>query len=113
MLLKTPPPHERLPCKFATVDLADIMGTSLTNVTAEIIKFRVAPDAGHKQEFYVEEPRAVKHEELDAQELALFRQMPDNVPQVHRGRRAEASGTPACWRAGCWLRLTDAWLFSA
>ena len=46
---------ERLPCAYATVDLADVMGTSLTNVTAEIVKFRVAPDAGHKQEFYVED----------------------------------------------------------
>ena len=74
--------QERLPCQFATVDLADVMGTSLTNVTAEIVKFRVAPDAGHKDEFYVEQPRSVKHEEMHEHELALFTSMPENVPQV-------------------------------
>merc|ERR1719197_1713537 len=70
---------ERLPCAYATVDLADVMGTSLTNVTAEIIKFRVTADSGHKQEFYVEEPRAVKHEELHEHELELYKTMPENV----------------------------------
>ena len=74
--------QERLPCQFATVDLADVMGTSLTNVTAEIIKFRTSADAGHKQEFYVEEPRAVKHEDMDERELAMFKAMPENVPQL-------------------------------
>ena len=73
---------ERLPCQFATVDLADAMGTSLTNVTAEIIKFRVGSEAGTKQEFYVEEPHAVKHEELDEHELMLYKTMPENVPFV-------------------------------
>jgi len=73
---------ERLPCQFASVDLADIMGTSLTNVTAEIIKFRVAPDAGHKAEFYVEEPRAVKHEDMHEQELEQYKTMPENVPML-------------------------------
>ena len=28
------------------------MGTSVTNVTKEILKFKVAPDSGHRQEFY-------------------------------------------------------------
>jgi len=73
---------ERLPCKFASVDLADVMGTSLTNVTAEIVKFRVAPDTGSRSEFYVEEPRAVKHEEVPEHELALFKQMPETLPQL-------------------------------
>merc|ERR1719399_1917001 len=73
---------ERLPCQFATVDLADVMGTSLTNVTAEIVKFRVAPDTGHKQEFYIEEPHAVKHEEMHEEELEKYKTMPENVPML-------------------------------
>lgn len=73
---------ERLPCQFATVDLADVMGTALTNVTAEIVKFRVAPDTGHKNEFYVETPRAVKHEELDAGELEFLLTMPTDIPTL-------------------------------
>lgn len=48
-------PQERLPCQFASVDLFDAMGTSLTNVTADITKFRVDADTGHKKEFYVEQ----------------------------------------------------------
>ena len=73
---------ERLPCQFATVDLADAMGTSLTNVTAEIIKFRVATESGAKEEFYVEQPRAVKHEDLGEEELQLYKTMPENVPML-------------------------------
>ena len=85
---------ERLPCQFATVDLADAMGTSLTNVTAEIIKFRTATEAGAKQEFYVEEPRAVKHEDLNEEEMLQYKTMPENVPMVSRGLLcAPAAGT--------------------
>jgi len=73
---------ERLPCQFASVDLFDVMGTSLTNVTAEVIKFRVAPDAGHRSEFFVDEPRAVDHEDLDEDEVAALREMPDEMPRL-------------------------------
>jgi hypothetical protein len=87
------------------------MGTSLTNVTAEIVKFRVAPDTGSRSEFYVEEPRAVKHEEVPEHELALFKQMPETLPQVGgallrerarthaRSRQADASLVSADSRA--------------
>jgi hypothetical protein len=64
------------------VDLHDVMGTSLNNVTADIVKFRVAPDTGHKQEFYVEAPRAVKHEELDEKEIEALASMPEALPQL-------------------------------
>ena len=74
--------QERLPCQFATVDLGDVMGTSLTNVTGEIIKFRVAPDEGHKSEFYVEDEKNVKHEEMNEMELALYKAMPENLPML-------------------------------
>jgi len=73
---------ERLPCQFASVDLHDVMGTSLTNVTAEIVKFRVAPDAGHLQEFYVEAPRALKHEQLKDEEVEALTAMPESVPML-------------------------------
>ena len=56
-------------CQFAGVDLFDVMGTSLTNVTADVVRFRVAPDAGHRSEFYVEEVKSVDHEELDEDEM--------------------------------------------
>ena len=72
---------ERLPCQFASVDLHDVMGTSLTNVTKDILKFRVAKDADHKQEFYVEAPRAVTHEQLSDAEVAALNELP-NLPQL-------------------------------
>ena len=71
---------ERLPCQFTSVDLHDVMGTSLTNITGEIVKYRVAPDAGLRQEFYVEKPRAVQNEKLDDAEVAELESMPDSVP---------------------------------
>ena len=48
------------------------MGTSLTNITAEILKFKVQPDAGvgGRQEYFMEAPRAIKHEELEHHEIA-------------------------------------------
>lgn len=73
---------ERLPCQYASVDLHDVMGTSLTNVTADIVKFRVAPDAGHKQEFFVQAPRAVKHEELGENEIEELNAMPETLPTL-------------------------------
>ena len=73
---------ERLPCAYATVDLADVMGTSLTNVTAEIIKFRVAPDAGHKQEFYVEDTKDILHEDMHPDELEMYKTMPETLPTL-------------------------------
>ena len=59
---------ERLPCQFASVDVSDVMGTTLTNVSKDILKFKVAPDAGHRSEFYVEDTRAIGHEELNPEE---------------------------------------------
>ena len=73
---------ERLPCQFASVDLHDVMGTSLTNVTKDILKFRVAQDTDHKQEFYVETPRAVAHEAMDDDEVAELHALPTNLPQL-------------------------------
>ena len=61
---------ERLPCQFASVDVEDVMGTSVTNVTKEILKFKVAPDSGHRQEFYIDEQPSIVHEEMDAEEVA-------------------------------------------
>ena len=60
---------ERLPCQFASVDVSDVMGTSLTNVTQHIIKFKVAPEAGHrKAEYYRERDDDVEHEALAEEE---------------------------------------------
>jgi thiol-disulfide isomerase/thioredoxin len=58
------------------------MGTSLTNVTAEIVKFKVASEAGVKQEFYVDAPRAVNHEQLEDHEVQALNAMPESVPQL-------------------------------
>lgn len=76
---------ERLPCQFASVDLFDVMGTSLTNVTADITKFRVAPDAGHRAEFFVDLPHAVKHEKIDVDEEEVWRTLEkmDQMPQLN------------------------------
>ena len=52
------------------VDVEDIMGTSVTNVSKEILKFKVAPDSGHRQEFYIDEQPSIVHEEMDAEEVA-------------------------------------------
>ena len=49
-----PPPQERLPCQFASIDLFDVMGTSITNISADVTKFRVAADTDHKPEFHVD-----------------------------------------------------------
>ena len=62
---------ERLPCQFAVVDVEDIMGTSVTNVSKEILKFKIAPDSGHRQEFYVDEQPSILHEELDPEEAEM------------------------------------------
>ena len=75
---------ERLPCQFASVDLHDVMGTSLTNVTKDILKFRVAKDADHKEEFYVDAPRAVAHEELEDDEVAALDELPSTMQQLTR-----------------------------
>jgi len=75
---------ERLPCQFASVDLFDAMGTSLTNVTADITKFRVDADTGHKKEFYVEQPHAVKHEKIENDEALILKniQGAGKMPQL-------------------------------
>jgi len=76
---------ERLPCQFASVDLFDVMGTSLPNVTAEVSKFRVAPDTGHRAEFFVDLPKAVKHEQIDVDEEEMWRNLEkmDQMPQLN------------------------------
>jgi len=38
---------ERLPCQFASVDVSDVMGTSLTNVTQHIVKFKARDNPTH------------------------------------------------------------------
>mmetsp|Transcript_79173 Transcript_79173/g.157411 ORF Transcript_79173/g.157411 Transcript_79173/m.157411 type:complete len:179 (-) Transcript_79173:1549-2085(-) len=75
---------ERLPCQFASVDLFDVMGTSLTNITGDITKFRVSPDAGHRQEFFVDLPHAVKHERMDTDEEDMWRALEkmDEMPKL-------------------------------
>ena len=73
---------ERLPCQFASVDVEDVMGTSVTNVTKEILKFKVAPDSGHRQEFYPEQPRDIEHEVLTPEEEQFHMEMPDELPQL-------------------------------
>ena len=70
---------ERLPCQFASLDLSDVMGTSLMNVTQHIIKFKVAPDEGHRAEFYREADEDILHEDLSPAEQAAF---PDELPTV-------------------------------
>ena len=74
--------QERLPCQFAVVDVEDIMGTSVTNVSKEILKFKIAPDSGHRQEFYIDEQPSVVHEELDAEEAEMHMAMPTELPRL-------------------------------
>lgn len=46
------------------------MGTSLTNVTQHIIKFKVAAETGHRAaEYYRERSEEIVHEMLDDQEV--------------------------------------------
>jgi len=73
---------ERLPCQFAVVDVEDIMGTSVTNVSTEILKFKIAPDSGHRQEFYVDEQPSILHEELDPDEAQMHMGMPTELPRL-------------------------------
>ena len=74
--------QERLPCQFAVVDVEDIMGTSVTNVSKEILKFKIAPDSGHRQEFYIDEQPSIVHEELDAEEAEMHMAMPTELPRL-------------------------------
>ena len=79
---------ERLPCQFASVDVEDVMGTSVTNVTKEILKFKVAPDSGHRQEFYPEQPRDIEHEVLTPEEEQFPWRCPTSCPARRQGLRA-------------------------
>jgi len=76
---------ERLPCQFASVDVSDVMGTSLNNITAEILKFKVQPDQGSRQEYFTELPHAVTHEELEQHEVVAHREQPASLPQLTDG----------------------------
>jgi hypothetical protein len=73
---------ERLPCQFARVDVSDVMGTSLTNISADITKFKVAPDAGHRQEFYMPSSYVVAHEDLHPQEVEHHMGQPTTLPEM-------------------------------
>jgi len=73
---------ERLPCQFASVDVSDVMGTSLTNITAEILKFKTSPDQGQRQEYFTELPHAIAHEELAHHEVAEHKAQPASLPQL-------------------------------
>ena len=64
------------------VDVEDIMGTSVTNVSKEILKFKIAPDSGHRQEFYIDEQPSIVHEELDAEEAEMHMAMPTELPRL-------------------------------
>ncbi len=57
---------ENLPCQFAAIDVSDIMGTALTNISQQIVKFKVNPGDGHREgEYYMERAdEAIEHEEL-------------------------------------------------
>lgn len=71
---------ERLPCQFASVDVSDVMGTSLTNVTQHIVKFKVAADSGHRStEYYRPRSDDIAHEEMEEQELEYFSDLPETV----------------------------------
>ena len=74
--------QERLPCQFAVVDVEDIMGTSVTNVSKEILKFKVAPESGHRQEFYIDEQPSIVHEELGPEEQEMHMAMPTELPRL-------------------------------
>jgi len=76
---------ERLPCQFASVDVSDVMGTSVTNVTQHIVKFKVAPGGGHrKAEFYPEtEDSEIITEELEPHELAQQEAVPSELPTLN------------------------------
>ena len=74
--------QERLPCQFASVDVSDVMGTSLTNVTKEILKFKVQPDTGARQEFFMDTPRSVSHEEMNQDEVDHHMSSPTTLPQL-------------------------------
>jgi thiol-disulfide isomerase/thioredoxin len=69
--------QERLPCQFASVDLFDTMGTTLTNISVDIGKYRVSPDSGHRPEFYVDLPHAVQHEAMGDDEVEMLRALDD------------------------------------
>ena len=62
---------ENLPCQFASIDLSDIMGTQLKNVTTSVVKFKVAQGLNHRsQEFYKQvQDEQIVHEELKPEEL--------------------------------------------
>ena len=75
---------ERLPCQFASVDVSDVMGTSLTNVTQHIVKFKVAADSGHRStEYYRERSEDIVHEELDEDEFAVISELPETLPLLN------------------------------
>jgi len=75
---------ERLPCQFASIDLFDVMGTSITNISADVTKFRVAADTDHKPEFHVDMPHAVKHEKIEVDEEEMLRKLGgDSVPVLN------------------------------
>lgn len=73
---------ERLPCQFASIDVSDVMGTSLTNVTKEILKFKVSPDSGHRSEFYFEQDREIVHEEIEAADSHAIMANPGSLPTL-------------------------------
>eukprot|EP00316_Scyphosphaera_apsteinii_P012253 CAMPEP_0119341400 /NCGR_PEP_ID=MMETSP1333-20130426/102337_1 /TAXON_ID=418940 /ORGANISM="Scyphosphaera apsteinii, Strain RCC1455" /LENGTH=407 /DNA_ID=CAMNT_0007353357 /DNA_START=374 /DNA_END=1597 /DNA_ORIENTATION=+ len=74
---------ERLPCQFASVDVSDVMGTSVTNVTQHIIKFKVAADKGHRDVTYFAEraDKEIVHEDVEGHELEIIEH--SQLPQLH------------------------------
>ena len=59
------------------------MGTSITNVSQHIVKFKVSPDVGHRAEWYRDEAREVVHEELHPDELAEQQLLPNTLMQLN------------------------------
>lgn len=59
------------------------MGTSITNVTKDLIKFKVAPEAGHRQEFYMDDARVVMHEEFHPNEAHTLMTNPSQLPTLN------------------------------
>jgi len=75
---------ERLPCQFASVDVSDVMGTALTNVTQNIVRFKVSAAHGHRTAEYYQEVAAAEivHEELEPHELAALDALPSMLPTL-------------------------------
>jgi len=80
-----------LPCRFASLDIVDVMGTHLQNVSANIVKTRIdaqgVPIGAHKG-LAMQEPKEVKHAESRA--LAVGAAPPQVSPDLDQASFLDA-----------------------